>query len=120
MNINELTLGQLKEIQAMTNFGTNKSATEQNKSFFVIGQKYFIRTVTFHYCGVLEGFDNNGLELIFKNVSWIADDGRFTDAMLSGTFKEVEMYKSNSEVLVNRGTIVDAVVWTHELPKEQK
>jgi hypothetical protein len=116
MNINELTLGQIREIQAMIGCSTKESS---DYGFFKIGQQYFIRTVTHHHTGRLVGFDRGGKELILEKCAWIADDGRLTDSLEKGEFNEVEMFP-NSNVLVNRETIIDAVPFDNELPAAQK
>jgi hypothetical protein len=49
MDINELTVGQLKEIQGLC--GASKAGSEYP---YKLGQAYPIRTVTHHYIGVLK------------------------------------------------------------------
>jgi len=116
MNINEITLGQIKELQSIA----FESVANQAESFFQPGKAYFLRTITYHYVGKLVGFDRNNKELIFENVSWIADDGRFNEAMSGGTFSEIEPYHCKSKVLINRETVIDAVEWIHKLPESTK
>jgi hypothetical protein len=86
---------------------------------FEIGKCYLIRTVTYFQLGRLIGFGNRNQELILENVSWIADTGRFTQAMQSGDFFEVEMFPPG-KVIVNRGAIVDAAEWSGRFPLVQK
>jgi hypothetical protein len=88
-----------------------------NYGFFEIGKWYFIRTVTHHQVGELVGFDRDGLELIFKNAHWVADDGRFGDMWKRGTFAESEPFPSGLPILVNRESIIDAGEWTHQTVK---
>ncbi len=84
---------------------------------YKIGANYFIRTVTHHHTGQLMAvFDQ---ELILKKAAWIADDGRFTEALKTETFKEVEMFPPDAEVIVGRGSIIDAVQ-IKTLPISQK
>ena len=109
MNINDLTLGQIKEIQALTGNTASESA-------FVVGEKYFIRTATYHNLGRLIAITPN--ELILEDASWIADSGRFHDALATGNLNEVEPYIN--QVIVSRGGIIDATIWGHELPRNQK
>lgn len=85
--------------------------------FWTVGNNYFIRTVTFHYTGNLVGIEPN--ELVFKDVAWIADSGRFQQALETCLFSEVEMYPVSSLVMISRGSIVDAVSIT-TLPTSQK
>lgn len=82
---------------------------------FDTGKKYFIRTVTYHLVGeldcVLDGF------LLFKNCSWVANSGRFSDAIKKGTLDEVE-YIGNWFCAIS--SIVDGGEWKHDLPTETK
>ena len=84
---------------------------------YQLGANYFIRTLTYHYTGRL--VDITPLELILENVAWIADSGRFTQALLNCDFSEVEMYPINAKVILGRGCIVDAVQ-INTLPTAQK
>ena len=81
-----------------------------------IGENYFIRTITHHYTGKLIAvFDR---EFVLSEAAWIADDGRFSEALMTGKFKEVEVYPKNSEVILLRDNILDAVIFIHTLPVE--
>ena len=81
-----------------------------------IGKCYLIRTVTMMYTGRLTNITDT--DLLLADAAWIADSGRYADALENGTLSEVEPYPN--EVIVSRAAIVDAAVWTHELPREQK
>lgn len=81
-----------------------------------VGTNYFIRTVTFHYTGRLEAVYSK--ELVLSEAAWIADDGRLNDALVKGEFNEVEPLLGN--VIIGRGSIIDASVWSHNLPRKQK
>ena len=120
IDIDTLTLGQIREIQSVIGAGGCNQTNPANYEFFGIGKKYFIRTVTHHYTGELIGFDRGGRELVLKNCAWIADDGRFEQAIRDSALEEVEPYPSCLPVLINRDTIIDAVIWSHDLPLEQK
>jgi hypothetical protein len=113
-NLDNLTIGQLKEIQNM-NLIKNQTETEQPKSAFVVGGKYFIRTATYHLTGELtEIFDN---ELVLKDAAWIADSGRFSNALKNCEFSEVEPF--HYPVIVSRLGIIDATIIDH-LPLDLK
>lgn len=89
----------------------------ESQSPYRVGENYFIRTVTFHYTGKLTAvFDQ---EIVLENAAWIADDGRFADALKKGTFNEVEPYPVG-EVVIGRGAIVDATPVSFPLPTVQK
>ena len=80
------------------------------------GEKYLIRTVTNYVVGVVKQVGDK--ELLVGSASWVADTGRFHDALKNGGFREVEPYLD--DVIVGRGAIVDATVWRHDLPTAQK
>lgn len=103
MNINELTIGQAKEISAMFPVSTCSSSIGEHP--YEIGENYFIRTVTYHLTGKLVAVFAN--ELVIESAAWIADSGRFQDALKSCDFSEVEMFPATSPVIVGRGAIVD-------------
>jgi len=80
-----------------------------------IGGKYFIRTVTMHVTGKLVEFDDHELKL--ETAAWVADTGRFAQAVATGEFNEVEPFRGT--ILVGRGAIIDAVE-IPKLPTKQK
>jgi len=106
-----LTLDDLKELLC----GRSEQKTEDT---FQKGQCVFIRTVTNYFVG--EVLRSNKVWVVLTKVSWVADTGRFTDAIAKGILNEVEPYPENMEVLVAIGSIVDVCPWKHDLPKEQK
>ena len=83
---------------------------------FEIGEKYFIRTVTYFATGEVEAVKGNFI--VLKNAAWIADTGRFADAMQTGNFSEIEPV--TAPMFVNVNSIVDAFVWNFALPRTQK
>jgi len=85
------------------------------ESLFEIGKSYFFRTVTYHLVGKVTKKYGNWLELV--DASWVADSGRFTNAIKKGTLSEVEPV---GIVYVNLDTVTDAFPWTHPLPDKQK
>ena len=122
MDINKLTIGEAKEIVRVLNMGTPsvEIATVEQKpqTFFKVGEQYFIRTVTMYYTGNLIAQNEN--ELLLSNCAWIADTGRFTEALKTGEFSEVELFPADAEVGICKGAILDFHVWKHELPNAQK
>ena len=72
---------------------------------FKIGANYFIRTVTFHHTGRL--VEVTPTELVLEDAAWIADSGRFSDALKTSTFSEVEPFPSG-RVIIGRGALIDA------------
>ena len=85
---------------------------------FEIEKNYFIRTVTHHLTGKL--VEVYPTELVLIDAAWIADDGRLHDSLKSGSFNEVEPFADDLRVIVGRGSIIDAQVFEHKLPRSQK
>jgi len=100
----EVTLHELKSLIQL-----------QEDYSFMEGKKWFIRTVTYHMVG--ECISMPGSLLKFQNASWVADSGRFMNAIKEGTLNEVEPV---GMMYVNPDSIVDMFPWNHELPTEQK
>lgn len=95
---------------------TETSQEKEQELFWKVGQNYFIRTVTMHTVGKLVAV--NDKELLLENASWIADSGRFHNALRDGTFDEIEPFVN--DVIISRSAVIDATVFSHELPKSQK
>lgn len=93
----------------------DEAAKELNNYQDMVGEKYFFRTVTYHSIGEVKKIV--GRFAYLKNASWIADSGRFMDAIKNGTLNEVEPV---GEMFINLDTVVDFFPWKHALPKEQK
>jgi len=77
---------------------------------------YFFRTVTYHLIGRV--VEQVGSFARLETASWIADSGRFTQAIKDGTLNEVE--PTGDDVWINLATVVDIYPWKHELPTKQK
>lgn len=82
----------------------------------LIGEAVFVRTVTHHHTGRLVAVDARWLTL--DDAAWIADDGRFADALRDGTLSEIEPFPGRAWVAV--GSVIDVTRWDHPLPREQK
>ncbi len=91
--------------------------TKNTKGPWVIGKKYLVRTVTMYIGGVLT--DVTEKELVFESASWIADTGRFNEALKNPekNCQEVELFCYPA--IVGRGSIVDATI-VDTLPNEVK
>jgi hypothetical protein len=89
--------------------------TEARTQPFEIGRAYFLRTVTYHLTGRVVQII--GRFLVLEDAAWIADSGRFADALKTGSLNEVEPV---GEAIVNADTIADAFPWKHALPRTQK
>ena len=84
-------------------------------SVFHKGKSYFFRTVTYHLIGKVKAEKAGFLEL--EQASWVADSGRFMQAIKNGSLNEVEPV---GNAYVSLAAITDAFPWVHALPTEQK
>jgi len=97
MNIEKMTIGEAKELAKL--FGTKPASP------FRVGATYLIRTVTMTWYGTVKSAD--GKFIILKDASWIADTGRYSEALKdANNFDEVE--PTQTDVFVATGAIVDA------------
>ena len=111
MKPDDLTIGEAKQLVAM--FGNQ----QKTNAGWVIGQNYLIRTVTMIDTGRLVAISDH--ELVLEDAAWIADTGRFYDALKSLKFNEIEPFPDGI-VIIGRGSIIDAVPVTGDLPRSQK
>lgn len=115
-DLNKLTVEQLKE--ELKILEEKKSKVVCKDGVWEIGKNYFIRTVTMSLTGKLVFVGDK--EIVLEDAAWIADTGRFANALKKGVFDEVEPFPKNRRVGIGRGSIVDFVEWEHRLPCEQK
>jgi hypothetical protein len=111
-NIDEITIGELKQLQSLLGI-----KAEQSSHPYEIGKNYFIRTITHHYTGKL--VQVHAGELVLESAAWIADDGRFTQALEKEEFAEVELFPKDRLVVIGRGSILDATP-VKNIPVSQK
>jgi len=102
MDIENLTLKQIREIGSL--FQATPSNTE---GAWKIGRNYLIRTVTMFQTGRLVAVYPQ--ELVLEDAAWIPDTGQFAQAVEKSQFKEVEPFPDNRQVIVGRGSVIDAV-----------
>lgn len=115
----EELLRELEELETLEQkVESKKSDIEYQKLElpFKVGQAYFIRTVTYFATGKVKAIV--GQFLVLDDAAWIADTGRFREAIMKGVLNEVEPVEV--DMFVNVNSITDAFVWTHKLPREQK
>lgn len=108
INIDDLTLKQIKEFQSVNN-------SVSKEEMYEVGKSYFIRTVTMHHIGTIKKITPK--EIMLVDAAWVADSGRFSDALLTGKLSEVEPFPDY--VIIGREAIIDATPWRHKLPSEQ-
>lgn len=110
MNIDDLTISQAKKLVTMFCTTTTKPHS------FEIGKMYLIRTVTMIQVGrIIEVTDS---DILLEDAAWVADTGRFYDALKNGDVDEVEPFPFGC--IVSRAAIVDASPWRHAPLREQK
>ena len=80
----------------------------------MVGEKFFFRTVTYHMTGRIKKVIGSILEL--ENAAWIADSGRFMNAIKEGKLNEVEPV---GRAYININSVVDFFPWRHALPEKQ-
>ncbi|MCP5056890.1 MAG: hypothetical protein GY937_09220 [bacterium] len=80
----------------------------------MVGKSFFFRTVTYHQVGRVVKVVGNLVQL--EEASWVADSGRFMQAIKEGKLNEVEPVGS---MFVSMAAVVDICPWNHPLPKEQ-
>ena len=104
VDIDKLTLGEVKEIQrlAVGNYHISRGLQP-----YGVGEKWFFRTVTHHLIGEIKAVGAQEILLKGGTVMWVADDGRFQDLFEKGQPKETEVYGQN-DVVVGRGSVIDA------------
>lgn len=81
----------------------------------MVGQAFFFRTVTYHLTGRVKRVIGSLLEL--EQAAWIADSGRFMNAIKDGKLNEVEPV---GRAFININSITDFFPWKHKLPTDQK
>lgn len=82
----------------------------------LIGKKVFVRTVTHYYTGIFHSSRDGWMRL--DDAAWIADTGRFSSALKTGTLGEVEPYPDTC--YISAGAVVDVSEWHHDLPRSVK
>lgn len=96
--------------------GASASNEATSTSPFEIGAPYLLRTVTHIVTGRVVRVGPQ--EIVVAEAAWIADTGRYSNAIRSGNFLEVEPYP-DGEVVVGRGALIDACI-VPALPRAQK
>ena len=113
MNIEDLTIGEARKLASMF---SNTQPVQQISDPWEIGKNYLIRTVTMIDTGKLVAVGPT--ELVLEQAAWIADTGRFTGALKSCDFSEVEPFPEG-QLIIGRGSIIDAIQ-IEKLSRSQK
>ncbi len=111
MNIDEMTVGQLKEIRNLLNL--SGSQCSKNRYEFKIGQKVCIRGVTMIYTGIIE--EDYEDFIVLSSACWIADSGKWSEFLKdpAKNVNEAEMYPKNEKIPISKGVITDVCVLDH-------
>jgi hypothetical protein len=87
----EELLTELQELEQLESQVSSKKAQidyQTQEVPFKVGEKYFIRTVTYFLTGQVKAVV--GQFLVLDQGAWIADTGRFNEAINEGKLSEVE------------------------------
>ncbi len=112
MNLEDLTIKEVREIQTL--FADAPMARHRPSHSFEIGKNYLRRCVTHIQLGHVKSVTDT--DIVLGDASWVADTGRFNEALKNGTISENEPFWG--DVIVSRGAIVDAALWIHPLLDE--
>ena len=112
MNINDLTLGQVKELSRLFN------KDEVMPHPYKIGKNYIIRTVTMIFVGTLK--EVTPQELVLTDAAWIPETERYTDMLANGQVKKCEPFPNGNDVIIGRGALIDCCIWNNPLLRTQK
>jgi hypothetical protein len=113
MDINNMTLGEIKSIQSLFS-----NPVQCGNGPYKIGQAYFIRTVTHSYTGIITAVHQQEIEL--SSACWIADSGRFNLALQGKWDSSAEHEPFPAPIGIGRGAIVDFCPLSCEIPKAVK
>lgn len=111
MNINEMTIGQAKELSKLFS-----GSQQSSQSPFKTGKAYMFRTVTHIHVGVVT--EIHGDLISTTEGAWVANTGLFTKFLETGEVSEVEVFSGKSGV--NVGALVDWAEWNNDLYKDRK
>lgn len=94
-----------------------KNLKKDKNGVWELGKNYVLRTVTMIDVGKLVKVTEQ--ELVLEDACWVADTGRWHKFLADGDYSESEPFPKG-KVIVGRGSIIDAVLWNHNLIKEVK
>lgn len=118
VTISDETWSKIKD-QVIAEAGGSKELVDRlegNCLDALVGTSWFLRTVTYHIVGKVVGVFNEDT-LIMDDAAWVADSGRFMQALQTGILGEVEPV---GLCLVRWKSVTDSFPWKHALPLAQK
>ena len=96
-----------------------KKQEKKSLSPIRVGNNVLIRTVTHYQTGKIVEINEKPVpHVVLVNAAWIADTGRFNQALTASTVSEAEPFPSPVAVLLGAG--VDITDWRGELPAAVK
>lgn len=113
MNIDKLTYGELKQINAL--FKNTETATQPHP---LLGMNIIARTVTMIFTGRL--VEVTPTDLVLVDCSWIPETERYMQFVAEGKVKECEPYPDGMPVYIARGAMLDMCELSKPLPRSQK
>jgi hypothetical protein len=116
INLDDLTLGQIKELKNAINGETAKSNNMCDD--YPVGKNVIVRTVTMIYTGLL--YKVTDTDLVLLQCSWIPQTEKYKLFVETGAVKYCEPYPDELKVFVNRGALVDFCELVAKLPRSQK
>ena len=117
MNIEDLTLKQIRELQSLIQPSLG-AAPGYTPTHPLIGKNVIVRTVTMIYTGRFEGMTQQ--DYILVDCSWIPETDRFMQFVAEGKVRECEPYPDGLPVYINRGALLDVCELVKPLPRSQK
>jgi hypothetical protein len=84
---------------------------------FNVGENIFLRKITMIITGHVVAVHDTYVEL--DHAAWVADTGRYTQAVATGKFHEVEVYPADLIIKVPLSDLVDGFVAPWSLPTTQ-
>jgi len=114
MGINDLTLGQVRELQGIFNARLPVPAPAHP----LLGKNVIVRTITMIYTGKL--VEVTPQDLVLVDCSWIPETERYMKFVAEGAVKECEPYPDGLPVYIGQGTVLDKCELRKELPRSQK
>ena len=85
-----------------------------------VGNNVLVKTVLPFYTGRIVSISKE--EIVLERAAWIADTGRFSEALARGrdALNEVEIVPPGKRVAVQRGAIISILDWHGDLPEATK
>jgi len=114
IDIETLTLKEAREISRL--FQPNNQPQPPERQPFIVGDYYCIRTVTMIDTGRVAYVTSQWI--VLTEAAWIADTGRWADAIKKAEFSEVEPFP-DGEVGIGIGAVIDWCKITKS-PRSQK